>query len=125
MAKKIIFDKNYFVLPATHHILTVSAFIPFCMVTAYNPALIPESLGFVRTASFYLAENYPILTMVLGYNPPIVHGLEAVYAAYLCSNAGMTTSTTVKWVLSTLVFGFSSVLLKLRPYLQNAKKSQP
>ncbi|RUS86398.1 hypothetical protein EGW08_005848, partial [Elysia chlorotica] len=55
----LVFDKNYFTLPKLRWMLFVAPAIPFLGLTAFNPDLIPASLGPVRTASFYLAKNYP------------------------------------------------------------------
>ncbi|KAK3774742.1 hypothetical protein RRG08_050901 [Elysia crispata] len=122
---KAVFDKNFFALPKFRWMLVGVPPILFFGLTAYKPNLIPVSLGFVRNASLHLAENYPKAAQLVCGAILFGHSFEAAYAGYLCIDAGMTISTTIKWVSSTFVFGFPSLVLRLQPYLRNVEKSQP
>ncbi|GFS14151.1 transmembrane protein 254 [Elysia marginata] len=121
---RIGLDRNYFALPHLFWMIVLAPSLAFLLVTAFSPDLIPPSLGVVRTASFYVYENFPYITWLTAVAAIAAHIFEGLYTIKLCYDADMTTSATIKWTISTLLFGFSSILLRLRPYLQKAKRSQ-
>ncbi|KAK3745496.1 hypothetical protein RRG08_016619 [Elysia crispata] len=117
-------DRNYFVLPHPFWILALGISIPFILVTAFFPGQLPPSFGVVKTASNYVYDNFPYITWLTAVAIIGAHTLESLLTIKLCCDAGMTTAATLKWTISTFLFGFTSVLLRLRPYLQKAKRSQ-
>ncbi|XP_078284516.1 transmembrane protein 254 isoform X1 [Rhinoraja longicauda] len=83
------------------------------------PQSIPyKSLGLWGNLSKHLVDNYHPL-LFTGYRLAwLIHVAEALYSIKLCSDKGITNSCTrIKWVLQTLLFGFTSLqhLLSYKP----------
>lgn len=121
---RIGLDRNYFVWPHPFWMIVLGPSVAFIVVTAVSPDFVPSSLGIIRTASFYVYENFPYITWLTAVAVVTAHIFECIYTIKLCYDADMTVTATIKWTISTLFFGFASILLRLKPYLQKAKRSQ-
>ncbi|GFO08936.1 transmembrane protein 254 [Plakobranchus ocellatus] len=121
---RVGFDRNHFALPHPFYMFLTSALDLFMAVTVLAPDSVPAQLGVVRTSVVYMANNYPVFMYYMAVLTLVIHLLESLYAVKLCSDADMTVSAKIKWFLSTMIFGFSSVLYRLKPYVQRAKRSQ-
>ncbi|BFZ06157.1 hypothetical protein BsWGS_09196 [Bradybaena similaris] len=116
------FDPNYFTLPSVFWMGTIPFGIALLAASTLSPESIPTFLGPVRTLGVYMGTNHPNVCVFLSIMTLIIHILEAAYAGKVCISRGMTTSATVKWTVSTFVFGFASLTLRLLPYKPAAKK---
>ncbi|RUS85088.1 hypothetical protein EGW08_007140 [Elysia chlorotica] len=121
---RIGFDRNYFALPHPFWMIVLGTSLPFIVVSAFCPYRVPPSLGVVKTASIYVYENFPHITWFLALGTIGAHTFESLSAIKLCWDADMTTAATIKWTLSTFLFGYPSLVLRLRSYLDKAKRSQ-
>ncbi|CAG5125839.1 unnamed protein product [Candidula unifasciata] len=116
------FDPNYFRLPTPFWMVTILSGLCLLAAATLSPESIPTYLGPVRTFGVYMGTSHPNVCVFISIGTVIIHILEAAYAGKVCLRRKMTTSATIKWILSTFVFGFSSLTLRLLPYKPDAKE---
>ncbi|KAH9505405.1 hypothetical protein Btru_057185 [Bulinus truncatus] len=81
----------------------------------FAPDTIPDFLGPISKFGLYMSQFHNF-NVVLCVATVVLHTVEAAYAGKVCYDRDFTSGATVKWVISTFLFGFSSLLLRLLPY---------
>ncbi|BFZ00654.1 hypothetical protein BsWGS_03693 [Bradybaena similaris] len=120
-SRLLAFDPRYFTWPTPFWMLFNVVGIGFLVTATLCPARIPTFLGPVATYGKFVGATYPNLCIYLCAFTLIAHITQAAFAGKVCHDRGMTTSTTIKWVFSTLLFGFSSLVLQLLPHKPDIK----
>ncbi|RUS86399.1 hypothetical protein EGW08_005849, partial [Elysia chlorotica] len=118
--EKVEFDPDFFSLPSPAWTAGLGTSIPFILTTAFDPNMLPPSLGPVREFALFLDDNYPTFMRLWAGAIAAVHSVLSVYAAKLCIDANMSPSSTIRWAVSTLFFGIPSLVSTLMPYLRKA-----
>ncbi|CAG5116593.1 unnamed protein product [Candidula unifasciata] len=111
-----IYDPRYFAWPSRFWMLFNVFGIGLLIASTLSPARIPTFLGPIATYGRFMGTTYPNACVYLCAFTLIAHITQAAFAGKVCHDRGMATSTTVKWVFSTLLFGFSSLVLRLLPH---------
>jgi hypothetical protein len=109
-------DPNYFVWPNPFWIILTSSGICLLTLSTFSPESIPQFLGPVGTFGRMMGHSYPSVCIFLFALMIVLHVGEAAYTGKVCHDRGMTTSTSLKWILSTFLFGFPSLVLRLLPH---------
>ncbi|XP_055868326.1 transmembrane protein 254-like [Biomphalaria glabrata] len=114
-------DRNYFSLPHPFWMLLISFGLWLLGASTFAPHTIPEFLGPIGRFGVYMSQFHNSL-VGLCVITVILHTLEAAYAGKVCHDRELTSGATVKWVISTFFFGFSSLTLRLLPYKPDQKR---
>jgi len=109
------FSRDYFTLPHPILMIVISFGLWNLFMTTFAHEKIPEVLGPLRDFNHYLAKKHPNVCMYLCVFAAVAHVLEAAWAGKVCHDRDFSVSATVKWTISTFLFGFSS-LIRLMPY---------
>lgn len=78
--------------------------------TTIRPHDIPGVLGPIRSFALFMGTKHHTICVLLCVFATVAHCSEAAYAGKICHDNAMTTGVTIKWVLSTLCFGFGSLM---------------
>ncbi|ESO95838.1 hypothetical protein LOTGIDRAFT_239402 [Lottia gigantea] len=117
--QKIFFDE-FFVLPHPLWMIIISFGLWLLVTTTITPDKVPSFLGPLATFSRFLGKSHPLICNLICIFTVLAHCGEALYASKLCQDKGMSVSASIKWTLSTMIFGFSS-LIRLKPHKSTAK----
>ncbi|KAL3848561.1 hypothetical protein ACJMK2_019412 [Sinanodonta woodiana] len=79
-------------------------------------------LGPLGRLATYLGIQYPGGVMALFVVTVILHVGETIYSWILCRRKALSSSATLKWMIQTFLFGFSS-LMPLAAYNPHYKKT--
>ncbi|GFO49882.1 transmembrane protein c10orf57-like protein [Plakobranchus ocellatus] len=115
------FNPNYFALPHPIWMIVIPFGILLLVVSTFQPDSLPDFLGPLGSFAKLMGTQYNNICVLLCVFCAVAHSAEAAYAGKICHDRGMTTSATIKWVASTFIFGFASLLLRLVPYKPDYK----
>uniref|UniRef100_UPI0037E75361 transmembrane protein 254 n=1 Tax=Semicossyphus pulcher TaxID=241346 RepID=UPI0037E75361 len=110
---------DYFKRTSLFWIVAVTMGVGYFTCIVFMPEIIPfEYLGLYGTFCKYLVDNYAGVMYKGWWAAFAIHAFEAYVALRVCSNKGITnTSTRCLWFVQTFLFGFASLglLLKFDP----------
>ncbi|KAK6167239.1 hypothetical protein SNE40_021319 [Patella caerulea] len=118
-AKHQYFD-DYFVLPHPLWMIIILFGLWLLVISTISPERIPPMLGPVAAVGRYMGKTHPLVCNILCIFTVLCHCGEALYASKLCQDKALSLGATIKWTLSTMIFGFSA-LIRLKPYQSTSK----
>ncbi|KAM4592052.1 transmembrane protein 254 [Odontesthes bonariensis] len=107
---------DYFKRTSLFWIVTVTVMVAYYTCIVFAPEKIPfGSLGAFGSFCEYLVENHAGLMYKGWWAALVIHVFESCVALNVCSNKGITDTTTRRlWFVQTLLFGFASLGLLLK-----------